>query len=179
LPALDEDASNVFSKSESLLLDHATKKFKSLSELKELIQAVLHHPDFDLDSVDHDLHERLMKAVEEGDIEIIDMWEEGDGDQDVTFVKRKLEKVMRELIADPRMAGHQHLGFKLQCNSKGERIYACEANGSVTFQLAQLSMGPDTVPMALVAYIDGTFMKRGIRIRPIYCEYHIIYDIIV
>ena len=87
LPALDEDASNVFSKSERLLLDHATKKFKSLSELKELIQAVLHHPDFDLDSVDHDLHERLMKAVEEGDIEIIDMWEEGDGDQDVTFVK--------------------------------------------------------------------------------------------
>ena len=88
MPALDEDASNVFSKSERLLLDHATKRFKSPSELKELIQTVLHHPDFDLDSVDHDLHERLMKAVEEGDIEIIDMWEEGDGDQDVTFVKR-------------------------------------------------------------------------------------------
>ena len=33
-----------------------------------------------------------MHAVEEGDIEIIDIWEEGDGDQDVTFVKRKLEK---------------------------------------------------------------------------------------
>ena len=65
------------------------------SELKELIQEVLHHPDFDLDSVDHDLHELLMHAVEEGDIEIIDMWEEGDGDQDVTFVQRKLEKVLR------------------------------------------------------------------------------------
>ena len=35
---------------------------------------------------------RLMQAVEEGDIEIIDMWEEGDGDQDARFVKRKLEK---------------------------------------------------------------------------------------
>ena len=33
-----------------------------------------------------------MHAVEKGYIEIIDMWEEGDGDQDVTFVKRKLEK---------------------------------------------------------------------------------------
>jgi len=30
LPALDEDASNVFSKSERLLLDHATKRFKTL-----------------------------------------------------------------------------------------------------------------------------------------------------
>ena len=43
-------------------------------------------------------------------------------------------------------------------NPRGERIYACEANGSVAFQLAQLSMGPDTVLMALVAYIGGTFM---------------------
>ena len=85
LPALDEDASNVFSKSECLLLDHATKRFKNAQELKALVQEVLHHPDFNLDDVDHDLHERLTKAVEEGDIEIIDMWEEGDGDQDVTI----------------------------------------------------------------------------------------------
>ena len=40
----------------------------------------------------YDIIVRLMQAVEEGDIEIIDMWDEGDGDQDVTFVKRKLEK---------------------------------------------------------------------------------------
>ncbi len=74
-------------------------------------------------------------------------------------------------MADERMAGHQHYGFKLQANPRGERIFACEANGSVAFQLEQLSMRPDSVPMALVAYIDGAFMKRGIGIRPIYCEY--------
>ncbi len=97
---LDEDACNVFSKSEQILLDFATKRFKNASELKELIQDVLHHPDFDLDSVGRDLHESLMRAVEDGNIEIIDMWEEGDGDQDVTFVKRKLEKILLELMAD-------------------------------------------------------------------------------
>ena len=75
LPAVDEDATNVFSKSELILLDHATKRFMNTSELKELIQEVLYHPDFDIDSVDHYLHERLMHAVE-GDIEIIDMQEE-------------------------------------------------------------------------------------------------------
>ncbi len=103
------------------------------------------------------------------------MWEDGDGDQDVTVVKRKLEKIMRKLIADERMAGHRHYGFKLQANPRGERIFACAANGSVAFQLAQLSIGPDTVSIAIVAYIDGTFMKRGIGIRPIYCKYT--YDI--
>ena len=42
--------------------------------------------------IKYDIIVSLMQAVEEGDIEIIDMWEEGDGDQDVTFVKWKLEK---------------------------------------------------------------------------------------
>ena len=37
LPALDEDAANVFSKSERILLDYTTKRFKNASELKELI----------------------------------------------------------------------------------------------------------------------------------------------
>ena len=58
LPALDEDAANFFSKSERILLDHATKRFMNAPELKELNQEVLHHPDFDLDSVDHDLSRR-------------------------------------------------------------------------------------------------------------------------
>ncbi len=60
--------------------------------LKDLIQRVLHHPDFNADEVDHDMHECLMRAVEDGDIEVIDMWEEGDGLQDNTFVKRKVSK---------------------------------------------------------------------------------------
>ena len=42
--------------------------------------------------IKYDIIVRLMQAVEEGDIEIIDMWEESDGDQDVTFAKQKLEK---------------------------------------------------------------------------------------
>ncbi len=37
------------------------------------------------DEVDRDMHERLMRAVEDGDIEVIDMWEEGDGLQDNTL----------------------------------------------------------------------------------------------
>ncbi len=39
------------------------------------------------------MHDRLVRAVEEGDIEVIDMWEEGDGYHDNTFVKHKVSKV--------------------------------------------------------------------------------------
>ena len=56
------------------------------------------------------MHERLMRAVEEGDIEVIDMWEEGDGPQDNTFVKRKVSKVLMELLPTSSWRGISTLG---------------------------------------------------------------------
>jgi hypothetical protein len=113
-----------------------------------------------------------MRAVEQGDIEVIDMWEEGDGPQDNTFVKRKVAKVLKELISDERMAGRQHFGFKLSTDANGERVLSGDANGSLTrsFELAQFRLGPGTVPISIVLYIDATFIKHGIPIRPIYSE---------
>lgn len=160
----------MFTASERLIQDHMKQYKTRAAELKDLIQKVLHHPDFDARDVDHDMHERLMKCIEEGDIEVIDLWEEGDGNQDVLLYKRPALKVLRELLSDERLAGCQHFGFKEYKNSRGERILACDANGSVTFQLAQMRIGPDKVPISIVLYIDGTFIKRGIPIRPIYCE---------
>ena len=82
LPPLDESAANVFSQSERILQDFTRRSNTNAATLKDLIQRVLHHPDFNANEVDHDMHERLMKAVEDGDVEVIDMWEEGDGLQD-------------------------------------------------------------------------------------------------
>ena len=170
LPPLDADAANVFSRSERILQDHASRHNTNAAELKDLIQRVLHHPDFNADEVDHDMHERLMRAVEEGDVEVIDMWEEGDGPQDNTFVKRKASKVLMELLSDERMAGHQHFGFKLSTDANGDRVLGGDANGSLTFELAQIRVGPGTVPISIVLYIDATYIKHGIPIRPIYSE---------
>ncbi len=69
------------------------------------------------------MHERLMRAVEEGDIEAIDMWEEDDGPHDNTFAKRKVLKVSIKLLSDERMAGHQHFGSKLNTNANGDRVF--------------------------------------------------------
>ena len=163
----DAEAANMFTASERLIQEHVRKYKNGAAELKDLIQQVLHHPDFNPQQVDHDMHERLMKTIEDGDIQVLDLWEEGDGDQDVRLYKRPALKVLKELLSDERLAGHQHFGFKLYKNSQGSRVLACDANGSVTFQLAQMSVGPDTVPISIVLYIDGTFIKRGIPIRPV------------
>jgi hypothetical protein len=44
---------------------------------------VLHDPDFHVREVDTNMQERLMRCLEAGDIEVIDLWEEGDGNQAV------------------------------------------------------------------------------------------------
>ena len=84
--------------------------------------------------------------------------------------KRPAGKVLWELLSDPRLAGCQHFAFKEYKDASGARILGGHANGSVSFQLAQLRVGKDTVPISIVLYIDGSFIKRGIPIRPVYCE---------
>ena len=39
--------------------------------MKDLIQQVLHHPDLNPKDADQDMHQRLMRAIEEGDIEVM------------------------------------------------------------------------------------------------------------
>jgi hypothetical protein len=151
-----------------------------------LIQDVLHNPEFNADDVDTDMLKRFADSIDNGDLEIISMHQEGDGAQNLELFKRPAEKVLRELMADILLAGCQHFGFKEYLDPHGNRLFAGHFNGSVTFQLAQIRVGTDKVPVSLVIYIDATYIKRGILIRPIYCmscnfifdiTYDIAYDI--
>jgi len=138
-------------------------------DIKDLIQDVLHNDNFDVDEIDHNMNDLLMHAVADG-MAVHNMWQEGDGEQDVRFFLRKVEDVVRELVADERLEGCQHFAFKEYKNANGDRILGGHANGSVSFQIAQASVGPGKVPISIVLYIDATFLKRGIPIRPIYCK---------
>ncbi len=82
---------------------------------------------------------------------------------------RPAEKVLRELIDDLRLAGHQHFAFHEYKDPHGNRLVAGDANGS--FPVAQIKLGIDKVPVSIVLYIDGTFLKKEIPIRPVYSEY--------
>ena len=104
LPPLNIDDASMFSASERIVQEHVKKYKTGAAELKDLIQEVLHHPDFNPRDVDHDMHQRLMDCIAHGDIEVIDLWEEGDGAKEVMLYKRPVLKVLRELIADEQRA---------------------------------------------------------------------------
>jgi hypothetical protein len=78
---------------------------------------------------------RLETAIDSGDLKVINMHMEGDGPQILELFARPVEKVLRELIADMRLAGHQHFAFHEYKDPHGtsNRLFAGDANGSVSF----------------------------------------------
>ena len=60
---LNVDDARVFSASERLAQEHVKKYKTGAAELKDLIQQVLHHQDFNPQDVDHDMHQRLMDCI--------------------------------------------------------------------------------------------------------------------
>ena len=110
----------------------------------------------------------IANSIDSGNLEIISMHKEGDRAQKLELFKHPEEKILQELMSDIRLAGCQHFAFKEYLDPHGNRLFACRANGSVCFQLAQLRIGEGKVPVSLVIYIDATYIKKGIPIRPIY-----------
>jgi hypothetical protein len=111
---------------------------------------------------------RLPASIDSSDIQIINMNVEGDGEQVLELFRRLAKKVLQELMADMRLAGCQHFVFHKYEDPRGNRLFSLHSNGSVSFQLAQVRIGEGKVPVSTVLYIDCTFLKRGIQIRPVY-----------
>jgi hypothetical protein len=90
-----------------------------------------------------------------------------DGDQDLTFWLQSLDEVLKEVLGDERMSRHQHFSFEMSETDEGLREFTA-SNGAVSFQIAQIRCCEECVPVCLVIYIDGSFIKHGISVKPIY-----------
>ena len=93
--------------------------------------------------------ERLANSIDSGDLEIINMHQDGDGAQKLELFKRPAEKVLRELISDIQLAGCQRFAFKEYLDPRGNRLFACHSNGSVYFQPTQLLIFEEKFPVSL------------------------------
>ena len=56
LPPLNAEDASMFSVSEPIIQEHVKKYKTGAAELKDLIQEVLHHPDFVVNDVDTNMH---------------------------------------------------------------------------------------------------------------------------
>jgi hypothetical protein len=102
------------------------------------------------------------------------------------------------IMEDPLFKGNQNFHFEMDLDKLDERMFGGEANAGVSFQIGQLRYilfydeyipvltqcipgtycilicfsccraGDGTVPLAIVVYIDGSFMKDKIPVKLIY-----------
>ena len=72
------------------------------------------------------------------------------------------------------MADHQHLSFEMvvNLNEEVEREFGA-SNSAVSFQIAQIKCGADCVPVSLVIYIDGSFIKHTVWNMFCICMYYL------
>jgi hypothetical protein len=106
LPALDKDAVDVITGSEHILKAYADKHSLTATAIVDLIKNVLKNPEFNTDDVDTDMLQRLQAAIDSGDLQVMNMNKDGDGPQvlELQVFARPVEKVLRELISDLRLA---------------------------------------------------------------------------
>jgi hypothetical protein len=171
IPEASDETLQAFSSSEMKLYKHATKYKWTQDELIATIN-MIKSTDFKVEDVNVDLHKRVAAVIAKGHFTSHNMRESDlDGDQDLTLWLRSLEEVLREVLGDDRMAGHQHFCFEMQTNDDGEREFGLNfgaSNSAVSFQIAQVRCGPNCVPVSLVIYIDGSLIKHGIPVKPLY-----------
>ena len=97
VPPLDKEASGIITVSEEIIKAYASKHSLNARAINDLIKDVLKNPAFNADEVDTDMLKRLQASIDSGDIQIINMTVEGDGDQVLELFKRPVEKVLRKL----------------------------------------------------------------------------------
>jgi hypothetical protein len=175
LPEASEETQRAFSPSEMKLYKHATSHKWTAYELISTIE-LIKSVDFNVDYINVDLHKRVAAVIAQGyftnhnilESDVTDV----DGDQDLTFWMLSL---LKEVLGDERMSGHQHFSFEMSETDEGLREFGA-ANGAVSFQIAQIRCCEEYVPVSLVIYIDGSFIKHWIPVKPIYCNILCIFD---
>ena len=174
VPEASEDTLRAFSPSEMKLYKHASSHKWKADELVSTIK-LIKSVEFNVDDINVDLHKRVAAAIAQGYFTSHNMRESNsDGDQDLILWLRSLEEVLKEVIGDERMEGHQHFSFEMSETLDGKREFGA-SNGAVSFQIAHLRCGDECVPVSLVIYIDGSFIKHGILVKPIYGNISCIY----
>ena len=83
----------------------------------------------------------------------------GDGDVEISWedCKRQVQRILRELLADARLAGNHHLSLQEYKDAKRDHIPSCDTKRSATFRCEQMQLRQGNI----VLYIDKIFIKQG------------------
>ncbi len=111
IPEASSETLEAFSFSEMKRCKHAMTYKWTADELINSIM-LIKSTELKVEVVKVDLHRRVAAAIAQRHFTRHNMRESDlDGDQGLTFWLRSLEEVLKEVLGEQRMAGHQHFSF--------------------------------------------------------------------
>ena len=96
--------------------------------------------------------QRLQASINRGDVEIINMHTEGDGEQVLELFMRPVEKVLHKLIADIRLAGVSTCISQVQGQlAAWQQTFLQGTPTDQYLSISQIQVGEGTVPVAHIS----------------------------
>ena len=138
--------------SEAILKQFALRHSLTANAINDLIKDVLKNTAFNKDEVDTDMLQRLQASINRGDVDIINMHTE--------LFMRPVQKVLRELMADIRLAGCQHLHFTSTRTSVATDVLQGPQQISI-FQLAKYKLGKALFQCQLCSTLMAHISRKG------------------
>jgi hypothetical protein len=114
----------------------------------------------------------LLRGHGGGRVSEYDCHREGDGNQDLKMYTRDCKQVASEIFSDPRFKRALTFNFVPTFDDEGRRTFG-SAMGGVWAQFhARAIVDGVEVLLVLAIYIDASYVKVNLTVKPIYCKQH-------
>ena len=119
----------------------------------------------------------LLRGHGGGRVSEYDCHREGNGNQDLKMYTRDCKQVASEIFSDPRFKRALTFNFVPTFDDEGRRTFG-SAMGGVWAQFhARVVIDGVEVLLVLAIYIDASYVKVNLTVKPIYCTYCIEFQI--
>jgi hypothetical protein len=107
-----------------------------------------------------------------GDVSEYDFHTAVDGKQDLKMYTRGIEQVASEIFSDPRFKGSMTFTFVPTFDEEGRRTFGSAMGGVWAQYHARAIVDGVEVLLVLAIYIDASYVKVNLTVKPIYCKQH-------
>jgi len=150
------------------------KEYKLNLKATNAVIDLVHDPNFNPSELGTDRVQTLERALlceHDGDgVREYDFHRECDGSQDLKMYTLECKKVASELFSDPKFKGHFTLKFTPTVDGEGHRTFG-SAMGGVWAQFhARAVVDGVEVILVLAIYIDASYVKVHLTVKPVYCK---------
>jgi hypothetical protein len=139
------------------------------------IMSLVQDPKFNPSELGTDRVQKLERALLRGHarnsagVRAYDFHREGDGNQDLKMYILECKQVASDLFGDPLFKGHMTFNFVPTFDDEGRRTFG-SAMGGVWAQFhARAVVDCVEVLLVLAIYIDASYVKVNLTVKPIYC----------